>query len=178
MWIPLGDWENLLPLQTLPPHSLFWGFGYILSVSASLFPVWGSDSLCVHLLFGVPALCVFLCLSCCQPFVPLHHLLLSVPVSAPSAQFTSHSPLPPLLSFCLWPLLVSSLLCLCSSSTSSAECTFKHLCHFLCPPPPPPPHSCAILSPSSLSFMVSPSLSHPLGIVCWWLYSISNSKDL
>lgn len=121
----MGDWESLLPFQTLPPPVSSQALALVFLSLAHCCTVWGSVSisLSVHLH--------------CVP----HRPLLSVCVSAPSAlahlfsSDSTHLCLPSVLwslpTSCLFPSLSLLLLHL------FAQCTFRHLWHFLCPPPSP-----------------------------------------
>lgn len=133
-----------------------------------VFNVWGSVSisLLVHLhcvSFFVLLAAGPLSLTCLFSLsVSLPHLLW--PICSVHIPLTSAS----LLSSGLCPLLVSSLLCLCSSSIyllnshSSIFVTFSALLLPLTPVP----------------FLCLSSFLTPLGIFCGWLYSIPSNKHL
>lgn len=164
----MGDWESLLPFQTLPPPVSSQALALVFLSLGHCCTVWGSVSisLSVHL----HCVSFFACLAA-GPVSPTGLFSLSVspphllwPISSVQIPLTSASP----LSSGLCPLLVSSLLCLCSSSIyllSAHSGIFGTLS--------------ALLLPLTLSpFLCPSSLSTPLGIFCWWLYSIPSNEYL
>lgn len=140
MWIPTGDWESLLPFQTLPPPvssqalaPVFLSLDTVAlcgGLCPSLFQCICTVCLSLHAL--LPALCPPPASSLCLCLCPI--------CSGPSPQFRFHSPLPPLC-----PLVSAHFLSLPFSVSA------------------PPPSICSVHIQASLALSLPssfPSLFH------------------
>lgn len=105
MWIPMGDWESLLPFQTLPPPVSSQASALVFLSLGPCFTVWGS----VSISFLVHLHCVsFFALLAAGPLSPTFFFSLSVylpyllwPICSVHIPLTFASPLSCVSAHCL-----------------------------------------------------------------------------